>query len=298
MVEAKTFKGLISASRVIDIPFRQSNGQFLESGGVQGVWSSMRDYTTQHATLHHENASYLERAVIPALRAIKEDAKTMVHSVQKDKDLKSTSIYRSRMKVDKMISDLDHSIQYAQLSPHQAGDHQDPFLLNLCVIHSVRELCDHENHLHDSILSLQKETGVFEVKIIENVRYILKKYEEFRLKHKMEHQDFIGQVNSTFDRVKPNTEWDEFVRRHQYHLVLENASYKTESSVEYPNQDSQYVRAVKIGPLKTKSGLMRSWTEGVYILTPGKSNVLKALSNFFFFFFSWILAWLQDSQAL
>ncbi|KAI9250267.1 hypothetical protein BY458DRAFT_536312 [Sporodiniella umbellata] len=267
-VETKTFKGFIGASRVIDVPFKQSNGQFLEHGGIQNVWSSIRDYTAQHATLHHENASYLERAVIPALRAIKEDTKTMVNSIQKDKNLKSTSIYRSRMRVDKLIADLDHSIQYAQRSPHQAGNQADPFLLNLSVIHNVRELCDHENQLHDSILNLQKESGVFEMKIIENIRYIIKKYEEFRLKNKMEHQDFIGLVNSTFDRVKSNTEWDEFVRRHHYHLVMENSSYKTESSVEYPNQDSHYVRAVKIGPLEIKSGLMRSWTEGVYILTP------------------------------
>ncbi|KAG1301647.1 hypothetical protein G6F64_011615 [Rhizopus arrhizus] len=268
VVENKTFKGLIGASKVIELPFRQSNGQFLESGGIQDVWGSMRDYTVQHAMLHHENSSYLERAVIPALRAIKADTKTLIQTIQKDKELKSTSIYRSRMELDRMIRDLDHAIQHVQRSPHQADQTTDPFLLNLCVIHAVRELCDYENQLHDNILSLQKETGVFEVKIIENVRYILQKYEEYRVKHKMEHQDFIGHVNEIFRRVKPNTEWDEFVRRHQYHLVMENAAYKTESSVEYPNQDSKYVRAIKIGPLELKSGVMRSWTEGVYILTP------------------------------
>ncbi|CEJ02889.1 hypothetical protein RMCBS344292_16882 [Rhizopus microsporus] len=250
------------------VPFRHSSGQFLESGGIQDVWAALRDYTIQHGMLHHETSTYLTRAVIPALRGIKADIKTMVYGIQKDKDLKSVQIYKSRVEVDRLIRELDRTIEQVQMAPHQAERYTDPFLVNLCVIHAIRGLCDYENELHDNILNLQKETGVFEYKIIENVRYILQKYQEYRLKHKMEHKDFIGHVNDLFNRVKPNTEWDEFVRRHQYHLVMENAAYKTESSVEYPQQDSKYVRAVKIGPLRLRSGISRSWAEGVYILTP------------------------------
>lgn len=268
-VESKTSKSFIRASKVVQVPFRHSSGQFLESGGIQDVWAAMRDYTVQHGMLHHETSTYLTRAVIPALRGIKEDIKTMVHGIQKDKDLKSVQIYKSRVEVDRLIRELDRTIEQVQMAPHQADHYIDPFLLNLCVIHAIRGLCDYENELHDNILNLQKETGVFEYKIIENVRYILQKYQEYRLKHRMEHKDFIGHVNDLFNRVKPNTEWDEFVRRHQYHLVMENAAYKTENSVEYPHQDSKYVRAVKIGPLRLRSGISRSWAEGVYILTPG-----------------------------
>jgi hypothetical protein len=271
-VEIKTSKGLLNASKEIILPFRNSNGQFLEtgSGGVQDVWASLRDYTMQHGILHHESAGYIEKSVIPSLRAIKADVKTMITAIEKDKDLKSTLIYDSRVQVDRLISRLDKVIQSVDRAPQQADQNTDPFLVNLAIIHAVRELCDYENALHDNILNLQKETGLFEQKIIENIRYVLQKMQEFRLKHNMETEDKIGIVVETFNQIQPTTEWNEFVRRNQYNLILESSAYKTENMVEYPNQESKYCRAIKIGPLQLKTGVMKSWTEGVYILTPGK----------------------------
>ncbi|KAI8641388.1 hypothetical protein BD408DRAFT_418198 [Parasitella parasitica] len=269
-VELKTSKGLVLASREVVLPFEKSNGQFLEmgTGGIQDVWASLRDYTMQHGMLHHESAGYLEKAVLPALRAIKNDTKTMIVAIQKDKALKSTEIFESRMQVDKLISRLDKVIECCNRSPQTANENTDPFLINLGIIHAVRELCDHENRLHDNILNLQKETGIFEQKIVENTRYVLQKLQEFRLKNKIEHKEFIGKVVETFNGIRPTLEWNEFVRRNQYNLILENSAYKTENMVEYPNQDSKFVRAIKIGPLQIKTGVMKGWTEGVYLLTP------------------------------
>ena len=274
-VETKTSKGLVNASKEIALPFRESNGQFLESGGIQDVWSALRDYTLQHGIMHQESSSYLMGAVIPALRAIKADIKTMILQISKDKALKSDLIFDSRMQVDRLITRLGRVIESTQRAPHLADHNTDPFLINLGIIHAIRELCDHENRLHDNVLNLQKETGIFEQKIIESVRHVLKNYQDYRVRNKMEYEDFIGRVNETFDHIQPTTEWNNFVHRNQFNLVMENSGYKTENMVEYPNQDSRFVRATKIGPLQLKTGMMRGWTEGVYILTPGKKKKKK-----------------------
>ncbi|KAI8378884.1 hypothetical protein EDC96DRAFT_473810 [Choanephora cucurbitarum] len=269
-VENKSAKDYLSASKEITLPFPKSNGQFIETGagGIQDVWGSLRDYTLQHGMLHHESASYTEKAVIPALRAIKHDIKTMITSIQKDKNLRTSIIFESRMQVDRMIAHLDKVIEHVYRAPSQADQNTDPFLLNLGIIHAIRELCDHENQLHDNILSLQKETGLFEQKTIENVRYVLSKLREYRLKHKMESPEYIDAVVENFNELKPSDEWNEFIRRHQYNLLRETSAYKTEDMVDYPNKESKYVRATKIGPLELKSGAIRRWTEGVYIITP------------------------------
>lgn len=270
-VELKTSKGFIEASKEVVVPFEKGQGQFLElgTGGVQDVWASLRDYTTQHGILQHESAGYIEKAVIPTLRAIKTDIKTMIVSIQKDRDLKSDDIFESRLKIDKLISRLDKTIEFCNRAPQQADQNPDPFLINLQIIHAIRELCDSENQLHDHLLNLQKEVGYFEHKIIENVRYVLQKWEEFRLKNKMDHKDFIGKVIETFNHIKPSLEWNEFIRRNQYNLILENSAYKTEDMVQYPNQFSNYVRAVKIGPLKAKTGALKGFSQSIHILTPG-----------------------------
>jgi hypothetical protein len=267
LVEDKTSKGLVGTSKEIIVPFRKSNGQFLESGGIQDVWGAMRDYTIQHGILHHENSNYIQSSVIPSLRDLKGDIKTFLIQIEKDKGLKSTAIFESRLQVDRLITRLDKAIASTQRTPQLAET--DPFLMNLGIIHAVRELCDQENRLHDNILRLQREVGVFEYKTIESVRHIMTKYQEYRLRNKMEDKDYIGTVMQTFDAIKPDTEWNEFVRRNQYNLVQENSAYKTENMVEYPNQDSKFVRAIKIGPLQLKTGMVKGWTEGVYLLTPG-----------------------------
>ncbi|KAI8994940.1 hypothetical protein BDB01DRAFT_831879 [Pilobolus umbonatus] len=267
IVEGKTAKGLISASRDISIPFK-GDGQFLEGGGIQEVWSSMRDYIMQRGILHHESGDYIRRAVIPSFKAIKTDVKNMIMSIVKDKSLRSDSIFQSRVEVDRMIARLDNTIEFFHRDPLQASQNTDPFLMNLAVIYSIRDLCDNENQLHDNILSLQRETGIFESKVIENSRYIIKKLQEFRMKNKIDSRDYIGRVIETFESISPASEWNEFIRRNHYNLVSEASAYKTEDMVEYPNKDSHLVRAIKVGPLEYKSGVLRNWTEGINILTP------------------------------
>jgi hypothetical protein len=126
--------------------------------------------------------------------------------------------------------------------------------------------------------------GVFEQKIIENCRYIMQHLQDFRLEHKMEGIESIGLILEEFDTIEPFTEWNDFIERHQYSLVLENSAYKTEDSVQYPNQHHEYVRASKIGHLATKQGgLSKSWVQGVCVITP-----CKYFYVFFFFFFFFI----------
>lgn len=259
----------MGASTEIELPFKNSNGQFLENGGIQDVFAAIRDYTLQHGIMHHETSNYLQGAVIPALRAIKSDIKTMMVEIEKDKSLKSIYIYDSRTHVNRLIDRLGKTIESVQYSPHTADQNPDPFLLNLSVIHAIRDLCDNENRLHDNIMNLQHEVAIFESKIIENTRHVLQGFHDYRLENKMEHEDFIGTVTDTFDNMGPSTEWNSFVQRNQYNLVQTNSAYKTENDIDYPSQHSRFVRASKIGPLQLKTGITKGWTEGIYILTPG-----------------------------
>jgi hypothetical protein len=159
-------------------------------------------------------------------------------------------------------------------------------MLQIGVIHSVRELCDHENRLHDHALQLQQEAGMFELKVIESLRFILKNLQDFRLQNKMEYMETIGMIQSTFDNIQPTTEWNDFIQRNQSKLVMENSAYKTESSVDYPNQNHRLVRASKIGQIHTKTGATKNTAEGVFILTPSKLThgvkKKKKVSNFFY----------------
>ncbi|KAF7723516.1 hypothetical protein EC973_001891 [Apophysomyces ossiformis] len=268
MVESRCAKGYSQSSMAITLPSRESTGQFMDSGGIQTVWTAFRNYTLEQSMLHHEYVNYLSRAVIPSLRGVKEDIKRMVASIGKDKDLSSDSLYHSRMHVDQLLSQLDQTIQMTMQAPHTANHRIDPLLLNLGVFHAIKQLNEQENILHENVLNLQREVGMFEQKIVENIRYITRKLHEYRLQKKMDSYEVMGKITSSFDSVQPNTEWNEFVRRNQNNLVRENAAYKTDQVAEYPNKHHELVQPIKFGFLERKTTLMRHWVEGLYVLSP------------------------------
>lgn len=140
--EENASKSWIGAGKTVNVPFKDSQGQFLQSGGIQDVWAAIRDYSNEHGILHHSFSTYVRDALIPALRGVKEDIKKMVISVQGDKQLKSTEIFNSRLKVDRNIARLDKSIQTVERAPNMAHQSIDPFLANLsklssCIFHMV-----------------------------------------------------------------------------------------------------------------------------------------------------------------
>ncbi|KAG0174457.1 hypothetical protein DFQ28_006473 [Apophysomyces sp. BC1034] len=254
-VESKCAKGYSQSSNAILLPSRELTGQFLDSGGIQTVWTAFRNYSMEQSMLHHEYVNYLSRAVIPSLRSVKDDIKRMVTSISKDKDLSSESLYQSRMIVDNLLSKLDQTIQMTMQSP-QTANHR-----------AIKKLHENENILHDNVLNLQREVGMFEQKIVENIRYVAQRLQEYRLQKKMDSYELMGKITTAFDSIQPNTEWNEFVRRNHNNLVQENAAYKTDRVVDYPNKQHELVQPIKFGFLERKTSLMRQWVEGLYVLS-------------------------------
>ena len=132
-----------------------------------------------------------------------------------------------------------------------------------------KQLIDDENALHENIVNLQDEVHLFEQNLVENIRDIAHRLQNFRME-KLESRKVFGQVTATLNTITRDTEWNEFVRRNAGNLISDKAAYKTDQDISYPNQNHDLVQPIKVGLLERKSGLMRNWTEGLYVLTPGR----------------------------
>jgi hypothetical protein len=115
----------------LEVPFRESSNQFLQSGGVQDVWVAYRNYTVEKSMMHHEYAGYLKSAVIPSLANIQNDIKTFVKSIEKDPALRSSILYDARREADYMVNQLDTAVKYVHHTPDRVTPGEDPALLNL-----------------------------------------------------------------------------------------------------------------------------------------------------------------------
>ncbi|KAI7851242.1 hypothetical protein BDC45DRAFT_538334 [Circinella umbellata] len=266
-IESKTASGYSKSTKSIEYPIPEASGQFMESGGMQDVWLSFRNYAVEQSVRHQDYVNYLDRSVLPSLHSIKRDIKTILKAIHHDKNLKTTGLYEGRRRMDALVSKLDSVIQYNRQMPHTAYQRQDPLLINCAVYQANKQLFDSENALHENILNLQHEVHVFESNLVESIRSITLHLQQFRMERLEAHSAF-GQVTSALDNMTSETEWDEFARRNSGNLISDDAPFRTDADISYPNQNNDLVQPIKVGLLERRSGLIRNWVEGLYVLTP------------------------------
>ncbi|KAI8336304.1 hypothetical protein BC941DRAFT_354471, partial [Chlamydoabsidia padenii] len=266
-VESKLANGYASSNKSLSIPFRESNNQFLQSGGVQDVWIAYRNYTLEKSMMHHEYVGYLKSAVVPSLANLEYDIRNFIKSIEKDPCLRSSILYNVRQNADSMVNQLDNAIKYVYHSPDHVAATDDPALLNLGVIQSFKSLYNAENNLHQNVIQLQRETATVEQRIYGSLNIITKNWENFCLENRMDAKTIVSKITSTFANIQPNSDWNEFVRRNQFQLVNEKAKYKTDEDMNYTNQSNDLCIPVKVNFLNRKTSFSK-WKEGLYVLTP------------------------------
>ncbi|KAI8089761.1 uncharacterized protein BX664DRAFT_359278 [Halteromyces radiatus] len=265
--ETKVASGYAASNKPLSIPFRESNNQFLHSGGIQDVWISYRNFTIEKSMMHHEYVGYLKSAVIPSLNNLKRDIKEFVKSIEKDPCLRSSILYHARQRADDMVNHLDNAIKYVYHSPDNVGANEDPALLNLGVIQAFKSLFNEENNLHANVIQLQREAATVEQRIIGSLNVISKNWENYCLLHRTDAKTIVSKITATFANIKPNSDWNEFIRRNQFQLVNEKATYKTDDEMQYTNQNHDLCIPVKVNFLNRRTA-MKKWKEGLYVLTP------------------------------
>ncbi|KAL0097547.1 hypothetical protein J3Q64DRAFT_1670813 [Phycomyces blakesleeanus] len=265
--ESKSSKGYCNASKNFALPSETDPNKFVHSGGIQDVWLAFKNYSLEEGTLRQDYVHYIERALLPGLRGIKTDIKTMIGSIRKDPELRNQKLYDSRLTVDRLVSRLDKNLKTITQVPEQADQIGDPLLLSQGK-QSIKTLYDQENTLHDQMLNLQQEVCVFEQNVVESLRLVFQEFKKFRLESKIDSPSLVNDIEAKFNAIRPQTEWKDFVQRNQFNLVREDATYKSDRLISYPNQNHHLVQPIKEGPLERKSALRKSWVEGFYILSP------------------------------
>ncbi|KAI8330983.1 hypothetical protein BC941DRAFT_360835, partial [Chlamydoabsidia padenii] len=266
-IETKTASGYAASNKPLEVPFRESNNQFLQSGGAQDIWISYRNYTVEKSMMHHEYAGYLKSAVIPSLANIQEDLKIFVKSIEKDPSLRSSILYNARQQADNMVNQLDNAVKYVHHTPDKVSPTEDPALLNLSVVQAFKSLYNEENQLHENVIQLQRETATVEQRIFGSLSNVTSNWENFLIENRMDARSLVDKVTSTITNIQPNSDWNEFVRRNQFQLVNEKATYKTDDEMSYANQSNSLCIPTKVNFLNRKNAL-KKWKEGLYVLTP------------------------------
>jgi hypothetical protein len=138
----------------------------------------------------------------------------------------------------------------------------------LDVMHQLKQQIDEENRLHERMISLQREIATFEGSIVENAKSAVRTFYDRRAKDIYSQKTNVESVIKVLDGLKSDTEWQEFVSKHGDLLVREDSGFRDYRNIDYPNKHEPLVQAIKKGKLSRKTGVMRSYNERYYALTP------------------------------
>ncbi|KAI9289687.1 hypothetical protein BC943DRAFT_356640 [Umbelopsis sp. AD052] len=265
---SQTAKGYTKGVGVIEIPFQDSGLHFREEGGVQTVWAATREYAVHQAKHHNDYSLFLDRAIIQGLRSVKKEVKAMIHSINTDDRLKTERLYRYREQADILQTKLNKYIQLVHQNPEHAMDKTDPYIINACLLEQMIKLYKEENRLHASMINLQGEYAIFERKIVENARSVIRSLLEYKTQDQYLTDHTVKTIMDNFDNLEADCEYKVFFERHQKELVPANAAYRNLNDIQYENQKHPLVMPSKVGFIERKTFVTKNWVEHKYALTP------------------------------
>lgn len=135
-------------------------------------------------------------------------------------------------------------------------------------MHQLKQQIEEENRLHERMIALQREVATFEGSIVDSTKSAMRTFYDRRAKDIYSHSTSVESISYVLDNLKLDTEWHEFVSKHGDQLVREDAGFRNYRDIDYPNKHDPLVQAIKKGKLSRKTGVMRSYNERYYALTP------------------------------
>lgn len=141
-------------------------------------------------------------------------------------------------------------------------------MIQIGLLEQMVKLYREENRLHSSMINLQGEYAIFERKIVENTRSVMRSLQEYKSQDAYLTDHTVNTIMDTFSNLDADCEHKVFFERRQNELVPANAAYRNLNDIHYENQTHPLVMPCKVGFLERKTFVTKNWAEHKYALTP------------------------------
>ncbi|OZJ04367.1 hypothetical protein BZG36_03203 [Bifiguratus adelaidae] len=266
-VEAQTGRNYLKIACIIQTPLAEGNGQFLERGGVQDLYSAFSVGTKNVSKDHVEFAQFIENRILHGLTRMKKDIKDRIRDMTNDESIDTSRLYKEIETSRKRFSDLQRLCTHSQAYLGAVSDKNDPWLMNNVVTAQVEKQIREENRLQAAMLKLQQDVKNFECTIVESLKSILQTFYDWRAKDLYNYKENGAQVFGALQNLQPDTEWRAFITKNHQKLVDERAMFRPIDGA-HPLAAHPMVLTVKAGKLERQGTVLKGWSDHFYVLTP------------------------------
>ncbi|KAJ7196245.1 hypothetical protein GGX14DRAFT_473834 [Mycena pura] len=266
-VHSSTAKELAKLRAVIQVPFRAGH-HFLGEGGLQDIYSDIRDKTRVVADEHANLGRTIDSSIVQHLQKLRSEIKAHVKNIQNDTGKLATNVAKERELSTRLITDLSANISSFKSTPMAVTSKTDPYVVNAAVIHQLTKQVHEENQLRKSILAMQQNSANFEETIVRAIQSAWQRYNEWQGHTDAAIAGAHSAVSAHVARLPPDHEWTAFRARHPSHLLDPATPARDPAAVVSPHRADPSVAPVRTGLLERKKRFTRAYRESFFVLTP------------------------------
>ncbi|GAN09599.1 conserved hypothetical protein [Mucor ambiguus] len=240
---------------------------FAFQGGVRGVCDAWQHYHNDASKDHAEFATFLRSEAMPTLSNIKRELKWMIKSIRADDRLSLRTLTLLKREAAKRLKRLDRQLVFFDQHPYHGYTKKDPWLMNAAVVKQMVKVYRQENKIHETVLRLQRETLISEGQLVEEFRRLCQHIYDMREQSTLGIDSGLQNIMTTFNSVHMDSDWINFSKLNETHLVSEQAAFRHPDHLQYPNHSHALLQPIFAARMERKSRVLHHWHEYIYVLT-------------------------------
>ncbi|KAK4201113.1 hypothetical protein QBC40DRAFT_278876 [Triangularia verruculosa] len=258
--------------KTISKPLREGEHFDQSLGGVAGFFENMRVNTQALINTNAETEKSIKGSVLPVLerlhKEIKHKAKELAHGAEKG----AKEVEKARNHTQKHIELLGQHTAAFESSGGKHTPADDPYVIQRGVLHRLNKQVQEENNQRNDLIAVQANFQEFEAHVITTVQQAMEAFNSFAGGQALKVQALYADMLGSAQRIPPDFEWKNFVKRSGDKLVDPAEGPRTVEAIQFPNQNHGSTKALIEGSLERKSRNKLSWgySTGYYVVTPAK----------------------------
>lgn len=256
--------------KTVSSPLKEGHHFDQNLGGIAGLFDNIRTNTQGIANSSTETSKTLKGSVLPIFDRLHTEIKNKTKELSKGAGKGSKSVDKARNTTQKHIELLgQHTAAHESHGGTIKADN-DPYVLHRQVYHRLNKQIIEENNNRDDMIAVQNNFAQFETSIIQGFQNGLAQFNQVVANDAEQRRNMYGDMLGTAQRVPPQFEWNGFVQRNAGMLIDPNGPKRTVENVGFANQDHNSTKPLIAGSLERKSGLLKKYDAGFYVVTPSK----------------------------
>lgn len=269
-LQHSTAKDYDKVLKTVNSPLKEGHHFDQSLGGVAGLFDNIRTNTQGLQNSHNETTKTLKGSVLPIFSRLHTEIKNKTKELNKGVGKQSKVVDKARNASQKHIELLGQHTAASETSSATIKASEDPYLLQRQVYHRLNKQVLEENNNRDDMISIQNNFSQFEAHVVQTFQQGLAQFNQVIASQAEQSRTMYGDLTANSQRITPDFEWNNFVKRHAHVLIDPSAGKRSVENIAFANQDHKSTRPLIAGSLERKSGMLKKYDAGFYVVTPSK----------------------------